>query len=144
MQIVHGVFLKLSKAVLAYVSRFGIKDIVDHSGVKALQVGKPLSFGPVETQEGKFEGLRYSAHASSIHSLVERCKIFSRFVSRPHIRAVHIIDGGRVRNTPGWSTGAAWRQVPVREQILQRICRYFAGRNQATGVRWAYAYAHLW
>jgi hypothetical protein len=36
MQIVHRAFLKLSEAVLAYVSRFGIKDIVDQSGVKAL------------------------------------------------------------------------------------------------------------
>ncbi len=52
-------------------------------------MGKLLSFGPVETQEGKFEGLCYSAHVSSIYSLVERCKIFSRRASRSNIRAVH-------------------------------------------------------
>src|SRR3989442_13322816 len=65
------------------------KDIVGHRGVKALQVGKLINFDPVETQEGKFDGLYYSAHVSSIHSLAEHCKMFSRRTSRLHIRTVH-------------------------------------------------------
>jgi len=28
--------------------------------------------------------------------------------------------------------------------IAQQICRYFAGKNQATGIRCRYAYDHLW
>jgi len=44
---------------------------------------------------------------------------------------------------PWWGTGATWWQVSVREEILQRICRYFAGRNQATGVWCPYAYDPL-
>jgi hypothetical protein len=30
------------------------------------------------------------------------------------------------------------------QQILQRICRYFAGKYQAMGVRCTYAYSYLW
>ena len=65
------------------------KDIVSYRGVKALQIGKPLNFGPVETQEGKFEGLCDTAHMSSIYSLVEHCKMFSWRTSCSHICAVH-------------------------------------------------------
>ncbi len=42
-----------------------------------------------------------------------------------------------------WSTAVAWQQISVREQILQRIYRYFAGNNQATGVRCMYGYSPL-